>query len=407
MKRNLFTTLQKHLDKKEFTILTGARQTGKSTLLKQLEADCKQSGIPTTFLNLENKSILSELNKSPLALLYFLPEAEQRIIVFIDEIQYLDDPSNFLKLLYDEYASKLKIVATGSSAFYIDNNFKDSLAGRKRVFTLYTCSFDEYLLLKGKTELWNEVKRLSHQKEAKSALLSALEVEWSNYVVYGGYPAVILESDLKEKKQHLKELKDSFVKRDILESGVKNETAFYQLFRILANQFGNLLNINELSKTLRIKAETVENYLFILQKCFHIALLKPFYRNLRKELIKMPKVYLLDTGLRNCLLNNFESLPFRQDKGTLWENMYFRLLLSTYPLDELFYWRTSAGNEVDFVVPNISNPYAVEVKYSQSDIKASKYKLFIENYPEIPLRYAYLDPFTEGLFKDIPVNPDS
>ena len=399
MKRNLFATLQKHLDKKEFTILTGARQTGKSTLLKQLEDDCKQSDIPTVFFNLENKSILAELNKSPLALLHFLPETEKRAVVFIDEIQYLDDPSNFLKLLYDEYASKLKIVATGSSAFYIDNNFKDSLAGRKRVFTLYTCSFDEYLSLRGKTEILNEVTRLSRQNGAKSVHLSALEVEWSNYIVYGGYPAVVLESDTEEKKQRLNELKDSFVKRDILESGVRNETAFYLLLRILADQSGNLLNINELSTTLRIKAETVENYLFILQKCFHIALIKPFYRNLRKELTKMPKVYLLDTGLRNCLLNNFEALPFRQDKGALWENMYFRLLLDTYPMDELFYWRTSAGNEVDFVVPNISKPYAVEVKYDQSAIKATKYKLFTENYPDIPLQYAYMNPFTEDLFE--------
>ena len=401
MKRNLFTTLQKHLEKKEFTILTGARQTGKSTLLKQLETDCKQSGIPTVFLNLENKSVLAELNKSPLALFHYLPETEQRIVVFVDEIQYLDDPSNFLKLLYDEHASKLKIVATGSSAFYIDNNFKDSLVGRKRVFTLYTCSFDEYLLLRGKTELQKEANRLSCQKEAKSVLLSALEAEWHNYMLYGGYPAVILESDTEEKKQMLSEIRDSFVKRDILESGVKNETAFYLLFRILANQTGNLLNINELSATLRIKADTVENYLFVLRKCFHIALIKPFYRNLRKELTKMPKVYLLDTGLRNCLLNNFEALSFRLDRGALWENTYFRILSDIYPQDELFYWRTSAGNEVDFVLPNIQMPYAVEVKYDKNTIRESKYKLFSSNYPNIPLRYACLNPFTESFFGEL------
>ena len=401
MRRNLFATLQKHLEKKEFTILTGARQTGKSTLLKQLESNCKQSGIPTVFLNLENKSILTELNKSPLALFHYLPETEQRIVIFIDEIQYLDNPSNFLKLLYDEHAPKLKIVATGSSAFYIDSNFKDSLAGRKRVFTLYTCSFDEYLLLREKTDLLKEMNRLSKQKGAKSVLLSTLEVEWNNYMLYGGYPAVILEMDIEEKKQRLNEIKDSFVKRDILESGVKNETAFYLLFRILADQTGNLLNVNELSTTLRIKADTVENYLFILRKCFYIALIKPFYCNLRKELTKMPKVYLLDTGLRNCLLNNFEPLNFRLDKGALWENTYFRMLLNVYPQDELFYWRTSAGNEVDFVLPNIQTPYAVEVKYDQSAIKESKYKLFSSNYPDIPLRYAYLNPFTESFFGEL------
>ena len=399
MKRDLFTTLQKHLEKKEFAILTGARQTGKSTLLKQLEEDCKQSGIPTVFLNLENKSILAELNKSPLSIFHFLPETENRIIVFVDEVQYLDDPSNFLKLLYDEYAPKLKIVATGSSAFYIDSNFKDSLAGRKRVFTLYTCSFSECLLLKNKTDLLNEFNRLSHQEGAKSAVLSALEAEFYNYILFGGYPAVVMETDVEEKKRRLSEIKDSFVKRDILEAGVKNESAFYSLFRILADQSGNLLNANELSATLRIKADTVESYLFILRKCFHVALIKPFYRNLRKELTKMPKVYLLDTGLRNCLLNNFEPLPFRTDRGTLWENVYFRLLLDKYSQDELFYWRTSAGNEVDFVLPNIQNPFAVEVKYDQSAIKESKYKLFSANYPDIPLRYAYLNPFTESFFQ--------
>ena len=398
MKRNLFVILQKHIEKKEFTILIGARQTGKSTLIRQLENDCRQSGIPTAFLNLENKSIITELNKSPLTIFNFLPETEQRIIVFIDEIQYLNDPSNFLKLLYDEYAAKLKIVATGSSAFYIDRNFKDSLAGRKRIFTLYTCSFYEYLLLRERVELLSELKRLSNQKGAKSIHLPILEMEWNNYMLYGGYPSVVLEPDTEEKKQRLNEIKDSFVKRDILESGVRNETMFYALFRILADQSGGLLNINELSNTLRIKADTVENYIFILQKCFHIALIKPFYRNLRKELTKMPKVYLLDTGIRNCLLNNFELPVLRSDKGVLWENSYFRILLNIYPQDEIFYWRTSAGNEVDFVLPNIQEPYAIEVKYDKNAIKESKYKLFAENYPDIPLNYAYLNPFTEGFF---------
>ena len=113
----------------------------------------------------------------------------------------------------------------------------------------------------------------------------------------------------------------------------------------------------------------------------------------------MPKVYLLDTGLRNCLLNNFESPALRSDRGILWESTYFRILLDRYRQEELFYWRTSAGNEVDFVLPNIQNPYAVEVKYDQSAIKGSKYKLFSENYADIPLRYVYMNPFTESFFE--------
>ena len=399
MKRNLFDALLSHIEKKEFSILTGARQTGKSTLLQQLESYCQKKNMPTIFLNLENKTILSELNKNPLNILNFLPVTEKRIIIFIDEIQYLDDPSNFLKLLYDDYSKMIKIVATGSSAFYIDKTFKDSLAGRKRIFHLYTCSFDEYLKLRNKEELYDEVKRLQTNLTAKSLKIEVLQQEWNNYMIYGGYPAVVKEIDSKEKIAYLKELRDSFVKRDILESDVQNEIAFYNLFRIIASQAGNLININELSTILRIKNQTVNNYLHILQKCFHIALIRPFSKSIRKELTKMPKAYLLDTGLRNCLINNYELPVFRLDKGDLWENMYFRLLVEKYDVDNISFWRTTEGNEIDFVMNNIENPYAVEVKFTENAIKESKYKTFRENYPNIPLYFACIEPFDEGFFR--------
>jgi len=399
MKRNIFESLLSHLEKKEFTILTGTRQTGKSTLLRQLESYCKEKKIPTVFLNLENKNILSELNKTPLNILNFLPATEKRIIIFIDEIQYLEDPSNFLKLIFDEYAGKIKIVATGSSAFYIDKTFKDSLAGRKRIFHLYTCSFDEYLKLRNKEELCDELHRLQIDLTAKSLSIEILQQEWNNYMVYGGYPAVITEPNIKEKIEYLKEIRDSYVKRDIMESNVQNVSAFYDLFRIVAGQTGNLVNVNELATILKTKNETINNYLFILQKCFHIALIRPFFKNIRKELIKMPKLYLLDTGLRNCLINNFEQPAFRLDKGELWENMYFKLLIEKYDMEDIFFWRTSDGNEVDFVLKNIENPYSVEVKFSESAIRESKYKVFRENYPEFPLQFAFFEPFEENFFR--------
>ncbi len=212
MRRELFEQLQLHLEKKEYSILTGARQTGKSTLLRQLETHCKESSIPSVFLNLENKDILSTLNDSPLNLLNYLPETRERTIVLVDEVQYLDDPSNFLKLLYDEHAQKVKIVATGSSAFYIDDHFRDSLAGRKKVFQLLTCSFDEYLQLAGKEELLGEINRIRANKAAKTTQIIYLRNEWENYMLYGGYPAVITEPKRKEKIERLKEIRDSFCK---------------------------------------------------------------------------------------------------------------------------------------------------------------------------------------------------
>ncbi|MCA1758538.1 MAG: ATP-binding protein, partial [Bacteroidales bacterium] len=318
IRRKLFDKLLAHLEKKEFSIVTGARQTGKSTLLRQIETHCKEQNIPVVFLNLENKSILAELNENPFNVLGYLSNVNERTIIFVDEVQYLDDPSNFLKLLYDEQADKIKIIASGSSAFYMDDKFRDSLAGRKRIFQLFTCSFDEYLELSGKNELLREKNRLSDNSNSKSTKIDYLRVEWENYLLYGGYPAVITEPNPEEKIIRLRELRDSFVKRDIQESGVENETAFYSLMRILAAQTGNLVNVNELANTLRIQNTTVNNYLDVMQKCFHIALIKPFFKNLRKELVKMPKVYFLDTGMRNCLLENYQSSNIRSDKGELW-----------------------------------------------------------------------------------------
>ncbi len=399
VRRKLFEDLQAHLLKKEFSIITGARQTGKSTLLKQLEVYCKEMEIPVVFLNLENKTILAELNENPLNLLKFIPEPNGRTIALIDEIQYLDDPSNFLKLLYDEHSEQIKVVATGSSAFYIDNQFTDSLAGRKKIFQLYTCSFDEYLELSGKSDLREEKDQLLKNEDFKSTLIDYLRVEWESYMIYGGYPAIVTEPDKQEKINKLKDIRDSFVKRDILESGVVNETAFFNLFRVLAGQTGGIVNVNELSSTLRIKNETVNNFLIIMQKCFHISLIKPLFRNLRKELVKMPKVFLLDTGLRNCLLNNFQPLAIRTDKGELWENTVFRILADKIGPDAIQHWRTSAGNEVDFVLSDDERLKAIEAKYDSNQVNLKKYKLFTQTYPEIPMQFLWLNPFNEDFFR--------
>ena len=192
-------------------------------------------------------------------------------MVLVDEVQYLNDPSNFLKLLYDEHAEKLKIIASGSSAFYMDQQFKDSMAGRKRIFQLFTCSFDEYLELSGKLHLLDVKRSLLQRADAKSTHLDYLRIEWEQYMIYGGYPAVITEPDKREKIIRLREIRDSFVIRDMQESGVSNDAVFYQLFRILAAQTGNLVNVNEISSTLHNKNTTVVNYLSIL----HLAKMFP------------------------------------------------------------------------------------------------------------------------------------
>jgi len=400
MKRKLYLKLLQHLPKKEFTIITGARQTGKTTLLAELRAYCQGNNIPEIFINLENKTLLAELDSNPINLLGYLPTQDKKTIVFLDEIQYLSDPSNFLKLIYDEYSHLIKIVASGSSAFYIDKKFKDSLAGRKRIFHLMTCDFEDFLLLQGKDDLWNEILRIRDQPNAKSLKIDLLRLEWEGYMLYGGYPAVVTEPVVSEKIEILKEIRDSFIKRDIIESGVQNELVFYQLFKILASQTGQLININELGNTLKVRNETIQNYLEIMEKCFHICLIKPFFANIRKELVKMPKGYLLDTGLRNSLINNFTPINERLDKGELWEQTVFKLLVDRFGLDNLRFWRTTSGNEIDFVLPYENPPLAIEAKFDVKMAKIKKYQLFLATYPNYKFRFSNLHPWSENFFRE-------
>jgi predicted AAA+ superfamily ATPase len=384
-----FKEIENHVNKKEFTILIGARQIGKSTLLKQLFDKLQKQKKVVYFINLDRKDILTELDENPLNLFQFYPLQEgQKIIVMIDEIQYLKDASGFLKLLYDDYGDRLKIIATGSSVFYIDNHFNDSLVGRKKIFEMYTLSFDEFLAFKNRDELLKDLVNLRNSSKTKSIYKTELFNLLDEYCNYGGYPAVVLEDKIEDKVSLLQEIRDSYVKRDVLESGIQDETKFYRFLMLLASQSGGLVNVNELSKTVRISNVAIENYLFVLQKCFHIGLVKPFYNNLKKELIKMPRIYFNDLGLRNILVNYFAPIQMRIDKGELFENLVYRKLLEEEEKDSIKFWRTADGNEVDFVVESsYLKGYAIECKFNEEQINPKKYNKFMDTYPQIPLKF--------------------
>ena len=399
--RKIYSELQQHLSSKRHTILVGPRQTGKTTLLKQLRDYCKEQGWPTVYLDLEHRDIRDELDKAPGNLFLYTPMTQERVYVFIDEIQKLKDPSNFLKQNYDDWkdTNRIKIVATGSSAFYMDAKFNDSLAGRKHVFRLYTCDFEEYLLLGDKEEMLAEVKRLRSDDAAKSPMLPLLQRELHEYMRFGGYPDVVTETAEGEKIDILKDLRDSFVKKDIEDAGIKDSDAFYRLMQVLATQVGGLTNSSELGKILRMKNDTVVRYMDVMEKSFHIVRVKPFFRNLEKELVKMPMTYFLDSGMRNVLLNNFQPFILSPNKGQTWENYAFRMLVDKYGADEIRFWRTTNKKEVDFVLPMTTPPLAYEVKNNVHAADLSKYKTFREAYPDFQFRFFCLDPFTEDVLR--------
>lgn len=383
IQRDLTSKVEPSLQNDEILLFVGARQAGKTTLLRQLEVLLKGKGESTHFLNLEDPDYLKLLEDSPKNLLKIFPfDLQKRTCVFVDEVQYLSNPTNFLKYFYDEYRGRIKLIASGSSAFYIDKKFKDSLAGRKRIFPVHTLSFREFLRFKTETELAQrdfEVLSLSE--------IEKIELLYREYFIFGGYPRVVL-APLEEKKDVLRDIAYSYIKKDVLESGVRQEDVFYRLFKMLASQIGNLANVNELSSALEVSNTSITSYLHVMQKSFHIQLIRPFSKNMRKELVRMPKVYFLDLGLRNFFANNFSSYELREDKGSLLENAVYRQLLEVTDSEEIRFWRTAQKHEVDFV---IGGERAIEVKARADSFKEKSYRSFKEYYPEIKFCIATLD----------------
>ncbi len=201
---------------------------------------------------------------------------------------------------------------------------------------------------------------------------------------YGGYPEVVLTPEPQEKLDLLEAMSFDYIRKDIFEAKIQDEEKYFHLLKILAHQCGQMVNVNELANTLNLSQPTVENYLYTLQKSFHIALIKPYYKNIRKELSKMKKIYFYDLGLRNSLIGNFTPLDLREEKGAAFENIFFRETLYKHNLEHIKYWRTIHKNEVDFI---LREKKAYEIKYNPSAIQLSKYKTFQKMHPNIDLNF--------------------
>lgn len=384
-KRFLFSRVMELLPKdRRAIIITGPRQSGKTTLMKQIREELEKSDLSTLFFNLEDMDYLTAFNESPKNLLKLIP-GEKRVIVFIDEIQYLKNPSNFLKYLYDEHREHIKLVVSGSSAFYIDSTFDDSLSGRKWLHILYPMGFKEFLYFRNEEIYEQCVAGQEGIDIFQPAMRRDIETLFEEYILYGGYPEVVTSSDSTHKKRILNDILHSYLKKDIKEAGIKYEDKFFNVLKLLAAQTGNLVNKNELAQIAAVSQTAVENYLNLLKKTFYVRLISPFFTKMSKEITRMPKVYFLDIGIRNMILKNFSSLETRLDKGSLLENAVFKYFSESHEIEEIKFWRKKAGAEIDFVIDN----KAYEVKYSLGALKNQQLKSFKDAHPNIDLSVLY------------------
>jgi predicted AAA+ superfamily ATPase len=381
VRRKAVSEIAKYLDAKGIILLVGARQVGKTSLLYLLMDELRNQGISENFihyLDLEDLTVLDILNSGTKEFIDYLKamgiETEKRNYLFIDEIQYLNNPTNFLKLIADHHQN-LKLIVSGSSTLEIRRKFKDSLAGRKVIFEIFPLDFYEFMLFKGEQKLAeilvkSDLRHIHQDTEIQDLparfFIKDLTRYYNEYLIFGGYPRVALETGNEKKITYLMDIYQSYVKKDIKDlMRVDNITAFNNLLKVLALQIGNLVNLTELCNTVKIARETLERYLFLLENTFIVKMVTPFSRNPRKEISKMAKLYFMDTGLRNTIIKNWNNLEERVDAGALVENGAFsNLLKNLSPLEEIHFWRTLSKNEVDFISGKENFRQPIEVKYS-------------------------------------------
>ncbi len=300
----------------------------------------------------------------------------EKEIIFIDEAQKIEDIGNVLKLLVDNYGEEKQIIATGSSSLNLLSNTSEPLTGRKYVYELYPLSVGE--IYSGRHPL-------------------DLDKELENLLIYGSYPN-IYHSSMSLKKEHLLEMTRSYLYKDILElEQVKSSSALDKLLSALALQLGSEVSLNELANMINLNLRTIERYIDLLEKNYVIFRLPPYYTNERKVLSKQNKIYFYDLGIRNALINNFNPLSKRNDRGALWENFLIveRMKLNEYTRRYVsrFFWRTYDGTEVDYIEKYADNLDGYEFKWDK-DRKAPKSWL---EYPNATYKLVNIDNYKEFL----------
>ncbi|MFH1146643.1 MAG: ATP-binding protein [Pseudomonadota bacterium] len=333
-------------------LIVGPRQSGKSTLAWRL----LQSHAPEIlYLNLEDPLLRVALGVA-IELASLLRERYPFIrAVLLDEAQHLPDAGIFVKGLVDAKPG-IPILVTGSSSFHLMSKTRESLAGRADRLRLLPFSLGELL------------RQESPANPVASKSFS--EKIFSRQMIHGSYPAVYLAPADPDRVRLLSDLTEALILRDASDLfRIKRVDVFRKLLTLLAGQTGNLVNFSELASLCHVDAGTIHSYVEILEESHIVKVVRPFAGGKRRELTTAPKIFFIDNGIRNQLLDAFSGdISLRPDKGALLENWGFSELYKRMPLSAtIHFWRSKAGGEVDFVVEQAGKIVGLEVKSAEMD----------------------------------------
>ncbi|MDE1975482.1 MAG: ATP-binding protein [Patescibacteria group bacterium] len=359
-KRTIEKVIKDSLFKGRMIAVLGPRQSGKTTMVKaMIDAygsdgaywDCQLAEVRRHFVVGKPDELLALTNG-------------KKIVVF-DEAQTIQDIGAILKSFHDANPG-VQIIATGSSSFDLSNKIKEPMTGRIFEFILYPLSLSE---VKGS--------------------MTADRYDLDELMLYGSYPAVVAADSSEEKKLVLKNIATQYLYKDVfIFEAIRNPRVFEDMVKLLALQMGSLVSVNELAEQLGVSRSVVQRYLRLLEQAFIVKVVHSFSNNPRTELKKAFKVYFLDTGVRNALVDIDSPMTARKDAGHIFEGYFLSERMKEGSNDSIFppeimFWRTRSGLEIDIIEKKGAAITAYECKLKDKDFSFASFK---RSYPQATTR---------------------
>ena len=368
--RKLENEIRNAIPAREIIAIVGARQTGKTTLMRRIADTLDPEKI--CFLDFEDRDDLNLFVQDIKSFCELY--VKNHDYLFIDEFQYAENGGKNLKYIYDHYP--IKMLISGSSASELSIQSIRYLVGRIFVFTLYPLCFEEYLAWKNPslTEILRKDLHVGNE------IIGRINASFEVFSIYGGYPRVALAETLEEKALVLKNIVNTYLLREIKQIlNFRDDYKLTKLIHALALQIGSTINYNELCTLTGFTYKYLLAALNILQKTYVIAESRPFFTNKRSELVKSPKFYFIDSGFRNHIIKNFQNISNRTDQGILNENFISQEIIKKER--QVHYWKTKSGAEVDFVLETGMDTMPIEVKTHLAKPAITRsFRSFIQKY---------------------------
>ena len=373
LKRTLHDRIESWIKKGKILVLFGARQVGKTTLVKEIMEKSGSRGVYLNCDRLDAKQLLEDRNIAKIRSVI-----GNAGMLVIDEAQHVNGIGFVLKLIHDEWP-ELQVIATGSSSFNLADRLKEPMTGRTVTFMLNPFSMEELVQWFPAIDLDEKLPFLMR---------------------FGCYPDIVRQSE-KDAAELLNNLSDAYLYKDVLSyEQLKKPDLLIRLLQLLAMQIGHEVSRHELAVNLQVSRETINRYLDLLEKSFVIFRLTAYSHNLRKEITKKEKIYFYDTGIRNSLISRFNPLEFRDDIGSLWENFLIadrKKVLNDHGLRcNVYFWRTHDQKEVDYIEEFDGKLMGYEFKWGKDRYK--KPSLFLETYKNSTISVVNRNNFREFVF---------